>query len=109
MDKQDMMDLWLTSWRASLAMTTASLDTMLTFQKSLASLSSITLNDGWDSKDENFLREAFQRAADSNVRRWSDVADVVQGLPSWMQTMHALPGTTLTDLFDKAQRTARGV
>jgi hypothetical protein len=108
MGHQDMMDFWLTSWRASLAMTTASLDTMLTFQKSMMSLSSITLNDGWDSHDENYMREAFQRAADSNVRRWSDAAEIIQGMPSWVQSMNALPGTTLTDMFDKANRAARG-
>lgn len=107
MGTRDMMDIWLTTWRASMAMTTASLDTLLTFQKSMLSLSSITLDDGWDSKDDNFLREAFQRAADSNVRRWSDAADVIQGLPSWMQQMHSMPGTTLTDIFDKANRAAR--
>jgi hypothetical protein len=108
MRQQDMMDLWLTSWRASLAMTTASLDTLLTMQKSLISLSSITLNDGWDSRDENYMREAFQMAADANVRRWSDAADVLQGLPGWMQVMQALPGTAMTDLFDKANRAGRG-
>lgn len=107
MGTRDMMDIWLTTWRASMAMTTASLDTLLTFQKSMLSLSSITLEDGWDSKDDNFLREAFQRAADSNVRRWSDAADVIQGLPNWMQQMHSMPGTTLTDIFDKANRAAR--
>ncbi len=104
MGKQDMMDFWLNSWRASLAMTAASLDTMLTMQKSMMDFSSITLSDGFDGKDENLMRDAFQRTADANVRRWSDAADMIQGLPSWMQTMHAMPGTTLTDMFDKARR-----
>lgn len=104
MGKQDMMDLWMTSWRAYTAMSVASLDSLLTMQKSLMNLSSITLSDGWDSQDENYMREAFQRAADANVRRWSDTAEMLKGMPGWMQTMNALPGTTLTDMFDKAQR-----
>jgi hypothetical protein len=104
MGKQDMFDFWLTSWRAYTAMTAASLDSMLTMQKSLTSLSSITLSDGFDGADANYMREAFQRAADANVRRWSDTADMLKGMPSWMQTMYSMPGTTLTDMFDKAQR-----
>lgn len=99
-----MMDFWLNSWRTYTKMTAASLDTMLTMQKSMMSLSSITLSDGFDGKDENFMREAFQRAADANVRRWSDTAEMLQGMPSWVQTMNSLPGTALTDMFDKAQR-----
>lgn len=104
MGKREMMDLWLNSWRTYTAMTAASLDTLLTMQKSMMNLSSITLSDGFDGKDENYMREAFQRAADANVRRWSDTADMLKGMPSWMQTMNRMPGTTLTDMFDKAKR-----
>jgi hypothetical protein len=104
MGKQDMMDFWMNSWRTYTAMTAASLDTMLTMQKSLMNLSSITLSDGWDSQDENYMREAFQRAADANVRRWSDTADMLKGMPSWVQKMNSVPGTTLVNLFDMAQR-----
>ncbi|MFN7165035.1 MAG: hypothetical protein ACK4P2_09485 [Hyphomonas sp.] len=104
MGKREMMDLWLNSWRAYTTMTAASLDTMLTMQKSLMNLSSITLSDGFDSTDENYMREAFQRAADANVRRWSDTADMLKGMPGWVQQMNSVPGTTLVDLFDKAQR-----
>ena len=99
-----MMDLWLNSWRTYTAVTAASLDTLLTMQKSMMSLSSVTLSDGFDAKDENYMREAFQRAADANVRRWSDTADMLKGMPGWMQTMNRVPGTTLTDMFDKAKR-----
>ena len=101
---REMMDLWLNSWRTYTAVTAASLDTLLTMQKSMMSLSSITLSDGFDAKDENYMREAFQRAADANVRRWSDTADMLKGMPGWMQTMNRMPGTTLTDIFDKAKR-----
>jgi len=99
-----MMDLWLNSWRTYTAVTAASLDTLLTMQKSMMSLSSKTLSDGFDAKDENYMREAFQRAADTNVRRWSDTAEMLKGMPGWMQTMNRMPGTTLTDMFDKAKR-----
>ncbi len=101
---REMRDLWLNSWRTYTAVTAASLDTLLTMQKSMMSLSSITLSDGFDAKDENYMREAFQRAADANVRRWSDTADMLKGMPGWMQTMNRMPGTTLTDMFDKAKR-----
>lgn len=104
MGKHDMMDIWMNSWRASLAMTAASLDTLLAMQKGLMDFSSITLSDGFDGTDENLMRDAFQRAADANVRRWSDAADMIQGLPGWMQTINSMPGTTLTDIFDKARR-----
>jgi len=104
MGKQEMMELWLNSWRAYTAMTAASLDSLLTMQKSMMSLSSITLSDGFDGTDENYMREAFQRAADANVRRWSDTADMLKGMPGWVQTMNSMPGTTLVDMFDKAQR-----
>ncbi|MEQ9504636.1 MAG: hypothetical protein RLO80_00095 [Hyphomonas sp.] len=107
MGKRDMMDFWMNSWRAYTAMTAASLDQLLTMQKSMMSLSSITLSDGFDGTDENYMREAFQRSADANVRRWSDAAEMIQGLPGWVQTMNSMPGTTLTDMFDKAHR-ARG-
>lgn len=104
MGKQDMMDFWLNSWRTYTTLTVASLDTLLTMQKGMMSLSSITLSDGFDGADENYMREAFQRAADANVRRWSDTADMLKGMPSWVQKMNSVPGTTLVDMFDKAQR-----
>ncbi len=104
MGKLDMMDFWMNSWRTYSTMTAASLEALLTMQKGMISLSQITLSDGFDGTDENFMREAFQRAADANVRRWSNTADMLQGLPSWVQTMHTMPSTALTDLFDKAQR-----
>lgn len=104
MGKQDMMDFWLNSWRTYTTLTAASLDTLLTMQKGMMSLSSITLSDGFDGADENYMREAFQRAADANVRRWSDTADMLKGMPDWVQKMNSVPGTTLVDLFDKAQR-----
>lgn len=104
MDMKHMLDLWLAPWRASLAMTSASLDTLLTMQKSMMSFSSITLADGFDGTDEDYLRQAFQLTADANVRRWADTANMLQAMPDWYHQMANGPGTTLTDMFDKARR-----
>lgn len=101
-----MLDFWLAPWRASLALTSAALDTMLAMQKSVLSFSSITLSDGFDGADENYLRQAFQLAADANVRRWADAAGVLQAMPDWYHEVTAAPGALLTDMFDKARRTA---
>ena len=100
-----MFDLWLAPWRASLALTSASLDSMLTMQKSMMSFSAITLADGFDGTDENYLREAFQLTADANVRRWSDTADMLQAMPDWYHRAASAPGSALTDMFDRARRT----
>ncbi|ABI77073.1 hypothetical protein HNE_2993 [Hyphomonas neptunium ATCC 15444] len=104
MDTKQMFDFWLAPWRASLALTSASLDTMLTMQKSMMSLSSITLDDGFDGADENLMRQAFQLTADANVRRWADTAGVLQAMPDWYHQVANGPGAALTDMFDKARR-----
>lgn len=104
MDRKTMFDFWIAPWRASLAMTSASLDTMLAVQKSMMSFASIDLSNGFDGTDETYLREAFQLAADANVRRWSDMAGMLQAMPDWYQQMATTPGTMLTDMFDKARR-----
>ena len=104
MDTKQMFDFWMAPWRASLALTSASLDTMLTLQKSMMNLSAITLDDGFDSADENYMRQAFQLTADANVRRWADTADMLQAMPNWYQKVTNGPGSALTDMFDKARR-----
>lgn len=104
MDTKQMFDFWLAPWRASLALTSASLDTMLTMQKSMMSLSAITLDDGFDGADENLMRQAFQLTADANVRRWADTAGVLQAMPDWYHQVANGPGAALTDMFDKARR-----
>ena len=101
-----MIDFWLTPWRASLAMTAASLDTCVAFQKSLMHFSAITPADGFDARDQDHMREAFQMAADANVRRWADMAGLLQGLPDWYQDLSNAPGTALTDMFDRMRRIA---
>lgn len=99
-----MLNLWLAPWRASLALTSASLDTMLAMQKSAMSFSAISLSDGFDSTDETYLRETFHLAADANLRRWSEAAGMLQAMPEWYQKAASGPGSALTDLFDKARR-----
>lgn len=101
-----MFDLWMTPWRTGLAMTSASLEAFLALQKGLLRLSSITLADGFDGQDEDHLRQAFQMAADANVRRWADTAGIVQGLPDWYHEVANGPGSALTDMFDRLRRTA---
>lgn len=104
MDRKLMFDLWMAPWKASLALTTASLDSMLTLQKSMMRFSSINLSDGFTQTDETYMREAFQLAADANIRRWSDTAGMLQAMPDWYHTMNNTPGSMLTDMFDKARR-----
>ncbi|MFN7054385.1 hypothetical protein [Hyphomonas sp.] len=104
MDRKAMFDLWISPWKASLALTAASLDTMLTMQKSMMSFASIDLSNGFDGADENYLREAFQLTADANIRRWADAAGMIQAMPDWYHHMANRPGAMLTDLFDQARR-----
>ncbi len=70
----------------------------------MMSFSSITLSDGFDGADENYMCQAFQLTADANVRRWADAANVLQAMPEWYQQVTNGPGSALTDMFDKARR-----
>lgn len=96
-----MMDYWLTPWRASLTLTAAALETTLVMQKSLASVAGFGST---DQLDANRLREAFHAAADVNLRRWGDTAEMIQNLPTWMRDMTSMPGDLMTDWFDLARR-----
>ncbi|MCA8900683.1 MAG: hypothetical protein KDA53_05475 [Hyphomonas sp.] len=96
-----MMDFWMTPWRASLTLTAAALETTLVVQKSLASVAGFG---GTDRLDENRLRDAFHAAADVNLRRWGDTAEMIQNLPTWMRDMTSMPGDLMTDWFDHARR-----
>ena len=95
------MENWLTPWRATLSMTAALLETTLVMQKSIAGLTGIG---GFEQLDENRLRDAFHAAADVNLRRWGDTAEMLQSLPNWYHEMGRLPGDLMTDWFDAAQR-----
>ena len=95
------MEYWLTPWRAALSMTAAALESTLVMQKSLAGLSGLGAMDGMD---ENRLRDAFHAAADVNLRRWGDTAELLQRMPAWYHEMGRLPGDLMTDWFDARQR-----
>ena len=98
------MEFWLTPWRATLTVAAATLETALVMQKSMAGLVGIG---GIDSMDENRLRDAFHAAADVNLRRWGDTAEMLQNLPSWYHDMGRMPGDIMTDWFDAAHRGSR--
>ena len=89
-----MLELWLTPWRAGLSMTAATLETLIATQKSM----SVMAPKGMATPmTEDKLRDAFQIAADVNLRRWEDTAGALHDL-------HALPGNMVTDWFDAARR-----
>ncbi|MEE2920974.1 MAG: hypothetical protein VYC38_04355 [Pseudomonadota bacterium] len=96
-----MLDFWLTPWRASLTMTAATLETLIAAQKSVSILAPMGVA---SPMTEDKLRDAFQIAADVNLRRWEDTAGALQRLPNWLHEMHAMPGNVVTDWFDATRR-----
>lgn len=50
--------------------------------------------------DEAKIREVFQRAADMNLHRWTEMAEKIAALPSWVRWPSEVPGRALTDMFD---------
>ena len=99
-----MLDLWLTPWRASLSLTAATLETLIAAQKSMSIMAPMGVA---APMTEDTLRDAFQIAADVNLRRWEDTAGALQNLPNWLHDMHAMPGNLVTDWFDSARRNGR--
>ena len=98
------MEYWLAPWRATLAATATALETALVMQKSMAGLTGMG---GIEAMDENRLRDAFHAAADVNLRRWGDTAEMLQNLPGWYRDLGRMPGDLMTDWFDARNRTAR--
>ena len=98
-----LMEYWLMPWRATLSVAAATLETTLVMQKSLAGLTGMS---GFEPLDENRLRDAFHSAADVNLRRWGDTAEMLQNLPSWYRDLGRMPGDLMTDWFDAHHRTA---
>ncbi len=96
-----MTNLWMTPWRTALSMTAAALETSLMMQKSLSGMSPLSSN---QATNENKMRDAFHAAADVNLRRWGDTAEMLQNLPSWYRDMGSMPGNVMTDWFDAARR-----
>ena len=99
-----MLDLWLTPWHASLSLTAATLETLIAAQKSMSIMAPMGVA---APMTEDTLRDAFQIAADVNLRRWEDTAGALQNLPNWLHDMHAMPGNLVTDWFDSARRSSR--
>lgn len=54
--------------------------------------------------DEEFLRESFQKAADRNLRQWELAAEMLQALPGWASWPTKVPGSMMTDMFDRMRR-----
>ncbi|MGH1421404.1 MAG: hypothetical protein ACRBEQ_06270 [Hyphomonas sp.] len=96
-----MIDQMLAPWRSSLSLTAAALETMLVAQKNMLGAG------GMMSMDENRMREMFHSAADANLRRWGEVAENLSNVPDVYHQMSRVPGSVLTDFFDKAQRAAK--
>lgn len=98
-----MMKYWLSSWQTSLDMASSVLENVLIAQRSMIAFSAFNPLQPWD---ENRVRDAFQVAADVNLRQWEGAANVLQKRPNWLMEMERLPGTFATDFFDKQRRTA---
>lgn len=96
-----MINQMLAPWRSSLSLTTAALETMLAAQKNMLGASA-SMN--MARMDENRMREMFHSAADANLRRWEKVAENLSNVPDVYHQMSRVPGSMLTDFFDKAQR-----
>ena len=50
--------------------------------------------------DEAKIREPFQAAADMNLKAWTQMAEKIAAMPSWMRWPAEVPGRTMTDMFD---------
>lgn len=50
--------------------------------------------------DEAKIRETFQAAADMNLKAWTQMAEQIAAMPSWMRWPAEVPGRAMTDMFD---------
>ena len=50
--------------------------------------------------DEAKIRETFQAAADMNLKAWTQMAEQMAAMPSWMRWPAEVPGRAMTDMFD---------
>ncbi|MEO9970409.1 MAG: hypothetical protein ABJG15_11445 [Hyphomonadaceae bacterium] len=50
--------------------------------------------------DETKIRDMFQTAADTNLNAWTEMAEKIAALPSWVRWPTEVPGRALTDMFD---------
>ncbi|MEO0883676.1 MAG: hypothetical protein AAFY34_13245 [Pseudomonadota bacterium] len=49
--------------------------------------------------DEEQMREMFQMAADLNLHAWTQAANILSAMPSWMTWYNKVPGRVVTDMF----------
>ncbi|MEM6947722.1 MAG: hypothetical protein AAF486_06495 [Pseudomonadota bacterium] len=54
--------------------------------------------------DEEAMREAFHSLADANLSAWEQAADMLQALPGWATWPTRVPGSVMTDMFDRMRR-----
>jgi len=54
--------------------------------------------------DEEAMREGFHQMADANLRAWEQAADMLKALPSWANWPVRVPGSVMTDVFDRMRR-----
>lgn len=99
-----MIEQMLAPWRSSLSLTAATLETMLEAQKNMLGTTNLM---GLPAMDENQMREVFHTAANAHLRRWEEIAENLSNVPDVYHHMARVPGSMLTDFFDKAQRSFR--
>lgn len=54
--------------------------------------------------NEDMMRDGFHGLADANLRAWEQAADMLKAMPSWTNWPAKVPGTMMTDFFDKMRR-----
>lgn len=54
--------------------------------------------------DEEVMREHFHKLADANLGAWEQAADMLKALPAWANWPVRVPGSVMTDMFDRARR-----
>jgi len=54
--------------------------------------------------DEEVMREGFHKLADANLGAWEHAADMLKAVPSWASWPTRVPGTVMTDIFDRMRR-----
>lgn len=59
--------------------------------------------------DQEQMRDAFHRLADANLRSWELTANSLQAMPNWMFWPTRMPGSVMTDFFDRIRRVGAAI
>lgn len=59
--------------------------------------------------DQEQMRDAFHRLADANLRSWELTANALQAMPNWVFWPTRMPGSVMTDFFDRIRRVGSAV